>query len=122
MSRDGHRRRNLTYEERVLWTAITKAIKPLRDLPLPAPGEALGPTPDAEGRPLAPPKFIKPAKAPAIVGIARKNENSAAVRLSAPKAIAPTIDEPERDTPGIIARHWQSPIPSALSGGISITS
>lgn len=30
MSRDGSRRRVLSYEERVLWTAVTKAIKPLR--------------------------------------------------------------------------------------------
>ncbi len=30
MSRDGSRRRVLSYEERVLWTAVTKAIEPLR--------------------------------------------------------------------------------------------
>jgi hypothetical protein len=35
MSRDG-RRRVLSYEERVLWTTITKAIKPLRDAPVEA--------------------------------------------------------------------------------------
>jgi DNA-nicking Smr family endonuclease len=32
--RDGNRRRILSYEERVLWTTITKSIAPLRD-PLP---------------------------------------------------------------------------------------
>ena len=30
MSRDGKRRRGLTYEDRVLWTTVTKAIQPLR--------------------------------------------------------------------------------------------
>ena len=30
MSRDGKRRRGLSYEDRVLWTHVTKAIKPLR--------------------------------------------------------------------------------------------
>jgi DNA-nicking Smr family endonuclease len=30
MSRDGSRRRTLSYEERVLWTTVTKAIKPLQ--------------------------------------------------------------------------------------------
>jgi DNA-nicking Smr family endonuclease len=34
MSRDGKRRRGLSYEERVLWTAVTKAIEPLRARPL----------------------------------------------------------------------------------------
>ena len=29
-SRDGDRRRVLSYEERVLWTTVTKAIAPLR--------------------------------------------------------------------------------------------
>ena len=45
-----------------------------------------------------------------MVGIARKNENSAADRLSAPSSIAETMVAPERDTPGIIARHWQMPM------------
>jgi DNA-nicking Smr family endonuclease len=39
MSRDGNRRRGLTYEERVLWTTVTKAIKPLRVKPQAAPAE-----------------------------------------------------------------------------------
>ena len=45
-----------------------------------------------------------------MVGIARKNENSAAERLSAPSSIAETMVAPERDTPGIIARHWNTPM------------
>ena len=37
-----------------------------------------------------------------MVGIARKKEDSAAERLSAPSSIAATIEAPERDTPGSI--------------------
>ena len=43
-----------------------------------------------------------------MVGIARQNENSAAERRSAPSSMAPTMVAPERDTPGIIARHCTS--------------
>ena len=50
------------------------------------------------------------AKAPTMVGMARKKENSAAARLSTPKSSAPTMVEPERDVPGISDRHWNSPI------------
>lgn len=39
MSSDGNRRRYLSYEERVLWTTVTKAIKPLAVNPAPT-GEA----------------------------------------------------------------------------------
>ena len=42
--------------------------------------------------------------------MARKNENSVAERLSAPSSNAPTMVAPERETPGIMARHWQRPI------------
>ena len=45
-----------------------------------------------------------------MVGIASQNENSAAERLSAPSSMAPTMVAPERDTPGIIARHCTRPI------------
>ena len=40
MSRDGKRRRALSYEERVLWTTVTKAIAPLRARPPVAPDDA----------------------------------------------------------------------------------
>ena len=40
MSGDGIRRRGLSYEDRVLWTTVTKAIKPLRARALLAPDEA----------------------------------------------------------------------------------
>ncbi|MNF16904.1 hypothetical protein D3C80_2201480 [compost metagenome] len=56
-------------------------------------------------------------KAPSIVGMARKNENSAADRLSVPISNAPAIVAPEREVPGIIARHWNRPIFSAKDGG-----
>jgi DNA-nicking Smr family endonuclease len=46
MSRDGKRRRALTYEERVLWTTVTKAIAPLRARPLIAPDTEAAATPD----------------------------------------------------------------------------
>jgi DNA-nicking Smr family endonuclease len=69
MSRDGKRRRGLSYEDRVLWTHVTKAITPLR-------AEALSPADDgAEDTPAVsppkkhPPKFSKPA-APAKRGTA----------------------------------------------------
>ena len=57
-----------------------------------------------------------------MVGMARKNENSVAERLSAPSSRAPTMLEPERDTPGIIARHWQSPMTKAVASGRSMAS
>lgn len=40
---DGSRRRSLSYEERVLWTTVTKAIKPLRE------NAPVSPHADAEG-------------------------------------------------------------------------
>ena len=51
MSRDGKRRRALSYEERVLWTTVTKAIAPLRpSSPLPL-GEVDEPTGPRKARP-----------------------------------------------------------------------
>ena len=57
-SRDGSRRRGLSYEERVLWTTVTKAIKPLRANP------PLTPHADAEGSAAAdvPSLAVKPAR------------------------------------------------------------
>lgn len=55
MSRDG-RRRVLTYEERVLWSAVTQTMKPLRADTL-AEDEA-----EAAPPPKEPPKFIKPRR------------------------------------------------------------
>jgi DNA-nicking Smr family endonuclease len=49
MTRDGNRRRLLSYEERVLWTTVTKSMKPLREAPL-APAQATEEEPAAEVR------------------------------------------------------------------------
>ena len=49
------------------------------------------------------------ANAPTIVGIARKNENSAAAARSSRMTSPPTIVAPERDTPGISASVWHDP-------------
>ena len=52
--------------------------------------------------------------APTMVGMARKNENSAAAFLSTPSSRPPTIVAPLRDTPGMIDRHCHRPMPSAV--------
>ncbi|MOA55215.1 hypothetical protein D3C78_1789700 [compost metagenome] len=44
-----------------------------------------------------------------MVGIARKKENSVAVLRDRPNSRPPMIVEPEREVPGIIARHWAKP-------------
>ena len=58
--------------------------------------------------------------AAAIVGIARKNENSAAARRSSPISMPPTIVAPERDTPGTSASVWQTPTASARPTGSAL--
>ena len=60
--------------------------------------------------------------APTIVGIAIKNENSAAAVRVRPRSIAPRIVEPEREVPGIIARIWNNPIANAVKYDIDETS
>ena len=62
------------------------------------------------------------ANAAAIVGIARKKENSAAAARSTRIAIAATIVPPERETPGISASAWNEPIASARPTGRLSTS
>ncbi len=57
-----------------------------------------------------------------MVGMARKKENSAAARLLAPSSMAPTMVEPERETPGTIARHWISPIFRYIASGKVVAS
>jgi DNA-nicking Smr family endonuclease len=59
MSRDGNRRRPLSYEERVLWTTVTKAIKPLRGAP---PAADDGKSESAEIRRPPPSKLMKSAR------------------------------------------------------------
>ena len=68
MSRDGKRRRGLSYEDRVLWTHVTKAIKPLRDETRNVAGDIGDDAADVAKPPLKPPpKFRKPAPAPKTV-------------------------------------------------------
>jgi DNA-nicking Smr family endonuclease len=64
MSGDGKRRRALTYEERVLWTTVTKAIAPLRASASIVAGEASElPAADSEPAPKSPPKpMARPKK------------------------------------------------------------
>ncbi len=57
-----------------------------------------------------------------MVGMARKNENSAAERLSAPNSIADTMLAPERETPGIIAAHWAMPMPRYIGSENAVAS
>ena len=45
-----------------------------------------------------------------MVGIARKKENSAAMKREAPIRVAPIIVAPEREVPGIKASTWKIPI------------
>ena len=47
-------------------------------------------------------------------GIARKKENSAAMKREAPIRVAPKIVAPERDVPGIKASIWKIPMPKAV--------
>ncbi len=80
MSRDGKKRRGLTYEDRVLWTTVAKSIKPLRDEAknvAAADSDVVADVPKPPGQ--QPPKFIKPAKVP---------------RASAPAAAAKPIAPP----------------------------
>jgi DNA-nicking Smr family endonuclease len=74
MSRDGKRRRGLSYEDRVLWTHVTKAIKPLRDKAAAAQDDA-GEAPKVLKTSLKPPpKFSKPAPPakPAAAAVSNK--------------------------------------------------
>jgi DNA-nicking Smr family endonuclease len=62
MSRDG-KRRGLSYEDRVLWTHVTRQIKPLRAEAASAPGGDADEEADAvKPAKKHPPKFVKPAK------------------------------------------------------------
>ena len=70
MSRDGSRRRVLSYEERVLWSAVTKAITPLRDMPTAASeAAAVAGVVVSEVRklPRPAPKTVKPGKPATVV-------------------------------------------------------
>ena len=65
MSREGKKRRGLTYEDRVLWTTVARSIKPLRDDAknvAAADTDAVADMPKPPGK--QPPKFKKPEKIP----------------------------------------------------------
>ena len=49
-----------------------------------------------------------------MVGIARKKENSAAMKREATIRVAPIIVAPQREVPGIKASTWKIPIPKAV--------
>jgi DNA-nicking Smr family endonuclease len=84
MSRDGKRRRGLTYEDRVLWTTVAKSFKPLAASSRNGPEEDTGEAPEITKTPSKPPpKFVKPAS-PA------KNVANAATAPSKPSAPQPT--------------------------------
>ena len=91
--------------------AMNAITKPTRDLQRPARRRADAALPAGSC-----------ANAAAIVGIARKNENSAAAGRSSPISMPPTIVAPDRDTPGISASVWQTPMPNAWPIGVSSTS
>jgi DNA-nicking Smr family endonuclease len=81
--RDGSRRRGLSYDERVLWTTVTKAIKPLRA------NSQLTPHADAEGNAAAdaPKLALKPPRPAKRVAKAAP----AVVPPAPPKPVAPPL-------------------------------
>lgn len=87
MSRDGSRRRVLSYEERVLWNTITKSVAPLREGALPA-------DIDAEHIAEAP----KPARPPA------KSAPSAPAAAAPPKPSPPPLAPLDRRMTRRVAR------------------
>ena len=57
-----------------------------------------------------------------MTGIPKKKENSAEALRETPSHNAPMIVAPERDVPGINAKHCNSPICSAVTRPISSAS
>jgi DNA-nicking Smr family endonuclease len=88
MSRDGNRRRGLSYEERALWTTVTKAIEPLRAKPSMAPAE------NSE----AATEISKPAIKSASKSAAKPATKPAHAQSHAVKT-APAAPAPEPQTP-----------------------
>lgn len=78
--RDGSRRRGLSQEERVLWTAVTRSIAPMRDGALPTELEvdAEKPQPARPVKRAEPPVPAKPAAAPALAPLGRRMRRSVA--------------------------------------------
>jgi DNA-nicking Smr family endonuclease len=88
-ARDGSRRRVLSYEERVLWTTVTKAIAPLRATTRLAPDEETETTADVvkpprpagpkkASPPLAPHKPVPPPLASPLAPLGRRMKRGVA--------------------------------------------
>jgi DNA-nicking Smr family endonuclease len=73
MNSGGKRRRGLSYEDRVLWTHVTKAIKPLDVNAAPREGDDEAAKEDGRPSKPAPPAKRVAKAAPAAVPAARKN-------------------------------------------------
>lgn len=78
-ARDGSRRRVLSYDERVLWSAVTQSIAPLPGKqPEPQEPEAEAPAPRAKPRagkavaPIAPPVMMPPPSPPLLAPLDRR--------------------------------------------------
>ena len=80
MSTDGKRRRGLTYEDRVLWTHVSKSIKPLRAEAKNVAGdvEEVVATPPGKQPPMPPSKFKK------LASVAQVTPPPAAAKPAAP--------------------------------------
>ena len=95
MTRDG-RRRHLTYEERVLWTTVTKSMTPLRDAPTAAVDAAADGAIDAP--PLRkPPTFVKPANASKAVSSAPSYTPPRQTPSPPPPALSPLTRRMKRN-------------------------
>ncbi len=86
MSRD--RRRVLSYEERVLWTTVTKSMTPLRDPPSVAQDAGVDP---GDAKPLRKPPGPMPKKA--------KSQTPASSKAKAASAVPPPQTPPSGITP-----------------------
>ena len=57
-----------------------------------------------------------------MVGMARKKENSVAALRDKPESMPPIMVAPEREVPGIMARHWAKPTRMACLNVMSVAS
>jgi DNA-nicking Smr family endonuclease len=82
------RKRSLSEEESALWSAVTRAIKPLRKRK-PKTEEAVVTSPAPKAQTKAPPKFVKPAWAQAKPPAAKPPAAARAAPPPAPPPLAP---------------------------------
>ena len=64
-------------------------------------------------------KAILRENVPNMIGMARKNVNSAATARVQPRMRPPMMVEPEREVPGTSESTWNRPMPSAVPQPIS---